>query len=93
MAIEEDPVSWAMKIFPNPATDQISILVRTGIDGYGNLHITDMYGQLVASLNVPLSTGDNLIHLNLDDLGMDAGQYMVVLRSGSKQFQAKFLVQ
>lgn len=93
VAIEEDPVSWAMKIFPNPATDQISILVRTGIDGYGNLHITDMYGQLVASLNVPLSTGDNLIHLNLDDLGMDAGQYMVVLRSGSKQFQAKFLVQ
>ena len=87
VAIEEDPVSWAMKIFPNPATDQMSILVRTGIDGYGNLHITDMYGQLVASLNVPLSTGDNLIHLNLDDLGMDAGQYMVVLRSGSKQFR------
>ncbi len=76
-------------LYPNPASDQITILPDDGILAGGTLHITDLAGKVVrervyhpwqGSLHIPLA-------------GLREGVYLVVLETPGKIYRNKLIIQ
>jgi hypothetical protein len=76
-------------LYPNPASDQITILPDDGILAGGTLHITDLAGKVVrervyhpwqGSLHIPLT-------------GLREGVYLVVLETPGKIYRNKLIIQ
>ncbi len=93
VAIPEMTISYAMKIFPNPAHRNVNVMVKSQVDAIAEMQLRDMTGQLIGRMNVPLNLGENIIPLDLQAMGVMSGEYIVSLRTGSKTFVGKLLVQ
>ena len=93
VAVPEYNISYAMKIFPNPAQRNVNILVKSQINSSGQLQIRDISGQLVGSMNVALNVGENLFQIDLEAIDLISGEYIISIRTNSKTFIGKLLVQ
>ena len=74
----------ALRLFPNPASDQLSILFDGG-DGREILSITDVSGRVV--VREPLQTSRRI----LDVSGLPAGLYVIRLDSGGVIWTERFV--
>jgi hypothetical protein len=69
-------------IFPNPATDELNILVEVQTSGSINIELFDLAGRKVYEMNKPnVSKGHQLI--TLKNLKIAAGEYIVNFRAGN----------
>lgn len=93
VAVPEMTISYAMKIFPNPAHRNVNVMVKSQVDAIAEMQLRDMTGQLIGRMNVYLNLGENIIPLDLQAMGVMSGEYIVSLRTGSKTFVGKLLVQ
>jgi len=81
-------VAQKVKVFPNPATNVVNVLglqnsERAEIvvsDAYGNIALQHRWGIKNNALNIPIS-------------GLDAGIYIITIRSKEQQVQTKFYKQ
>lgn len=93
VAVPESDISYAIKIFPNPAHRNVNVLIKSRGDALGQLEIRDVYRQLVSSMQVALHLGENLFQIDLQSMGVATGAYTLSIRTGSKTFVGKLLVQ
>ena len=70
-----------------------NVLIKSRGDALGQLEIRDVYGQLVSSMQVALHLGENLFQVDLQSMGVATGAYTLSIRTGSKTFVGKLLVQ
>jgi Secretion system C-terminal sorting domain/Galactose oxidase, central domain len=85
-------VSLPFALSPNPAISRITIeLSMTGDAAKASLLITDASGKRMIGQNLVLQPGLNSIHVPVDNFS--PGMYFVILKSGTKRWQSKFMKQ
>jgi uncharacterized repeat protein (TIGR03803 family) len=65
--------SEKMDIYPNPASDKVTINFNAARNGYSHIMVTDLTGRRVISTSITASTGKNQIELHLG--GCNPGLY------------------
>mgnify|MGYP000008082492 FL=1 len=75
--IDEYPSGLSLRVFPNPARDEVNIAFTAAAAGEGRLRITDVLGRLVYEEQASVAPGANRLQLSLS--GMPAGLYTVML--------------
>ncbi|MBM3405591.1 MAG: T9SS type A sorting domain-containing protein, partial [Bacteroidetes bacterium] len=79
-----------LKVFPNPADDEINVLVNSRKPENANLRITDLQGRTVLSMEVSLSGKKDWIVLPVSNLL--SGLYLVSLHSSEGVIYQKVVV-
>jgi len=90
--IEEDliPVQDEFLVFPNPATDEITLVVPFGKQTEGLLSVVDITGKVVSSQK--LSGDRTLKTFTMDVSQFKSGLYMINFTSGEKSYTQKLAV-
>jgi hypothetical protein len=81
----------AVTVFPNPAKDYIIIKVMAVKEGKGSARITDLSGKLVATQNVTISHGMNLIKFDRLE-GLRGGTYYAQLHFNYHIYNQQLIV-
>lgn len=89
MSVTERPRMEVTRLWPNPVEDQLSLMLNSSRSGEMLLSILDMNGREVASTNVGLAAGSNL--LPLDVANLDRGMYIIRMVSGTNQASMRFV--
>ena len=79
-----------MKLYPNPATDNVNILIASKENANAQLNIFNLMGQLVYSENVAVAEGNNLVRVSTSNL--QAGVYMVNIKTNAGTSTQKLIV-
>lgn len=75
-----------MNVFPNPASDKVSVEVTTVIEGTMNVELSNMLGQVISKVNADTRK------VNIDVASLPAGVYMIdCYLGGIKIGAAKFV--
>ncbi len=78
-------------MYPNPAKENVSIVLNVNQKSEGNANLFDMKGALIKSINTKLVTGINTIDLSLTDL--PKGMYFVQINSNETTLTKKLIVE
>lgn len=78
----DDPATINMVMYPNPATDQLSIDLSAGLEG--QLSIVDLSGREV------YNTSFNKNHLELNIASLKRGAYLLRITSGDRHLSKQF---
>lgn len=78
-------------IYPNPASETATINFTSSSNQNVNVHISDMSGKLVKSVEQPVQNGKNQIHLDLK--GLIKGMYLIVLNNETETETQKLIVE
>lgn len=92
IGLDEKNIASASKpqLYPNPASDRISIDCYASDNSPALLEITNVLGVVVSRRTFQLDQGSNTIKLNVNEL--KSGVYMYTLRQGGKAFSGRFTV-
>jgi hypothetical protein len=76
------PPAFAIaKVYPNPVCEVMSLNVESLESGPAEIRIYDLSGRLVFSQELFVDCGNNLLTINLSDVGMKSGVYIVQFSS------------
>ena len=78
-------------VYPNPASNQVTIDFSTMEEGAYNVMLFDMFGRMVRTETGSAANGDNQHLMNLT--GIPAGMYMITLQKGDVILKAKLIVE
>ena len=79
-----------MKLYPNPATDNLSVAISSSENASADLTIVNLMGQMVYSENVALNAGGNILNVNVSNL--TPGVYMINIRTNKGTSTQKLIV-
>lgn len=80
----------ALRVFPNPATDMIQVILPD--DGRFSYTISNMMGQQLGSAGDIRGTKGTSYAVNLKALHLASGMYVIRLRDGAAQYTSRFVV-
>ena len=83
------PDGGSMRVFPNPATDQVSVAVNSTAAGGGTLTIANALGQALVVRSVMIHAGLNTVSMSVDRLA--AGTYFLILKYNERKMVRAFL--
>lgn len=83
--------SERIKVFPNPANDNVQISFISEKDTFGIIQFLDQEGQLLIEREIQLITGENLIKIPVNKLS--AGVYIYKLTSGNFSHSDQIIIQ
>ena len=89
LSVEEVSGIDSIKIFPNPATDNINIAFQAGNGNY-NITVTDMLGRTVIKQSIDGVFGVQNVQLPVAQL--NAGHYIMNINDGNAVYSSKFIV-
>ncbi|HPD66069.1 MAG TPA: T9SS type A sorting domain-containing protein [Bacteroidia bacterium] len=78
-SVEDYLAGNAINIYPNPASDKITIDIRDLFKGEVNISMTDQAGRIV--LNKTISVDDDGVVKDIDISSLEAGIYLVTVQS------------
>ena len=81
----------AIRLFPNPAREQINISLQSKVSGQGVVRLFTVSGQLLREQPVVLSEGAQMLPIRINDL--PKGFYLLQLNTGAGAHTMKFSVQ
>lgn len=76
-------------LYPNPATDNLNIIINAKASNNGQVNILDITGKVLSSQDINLENGKNVINQNTNDLS--SGIYFVQVKC-NESFVTKKLV-
>jgi len=80
-----------LSIIPNPVHDMMQLAVNANSNGSMEIHIFDMSGKIVRSMNANVQTGINVI--SFDQLSkLQEGMYVVVVNTGVEILRQKIVL-
>jgi len=85
-----DNTLQGMKLYPNPATDNLSVAISSNEHANADLTIVNLMGQVMYSDNVALNEGNNLLNVNISNL--TPGVYMINIRTNKGTSTQKLIV-
>jgi hypothetical protein len=89
--LEEIDNTENFKVFPNPANDQINIMLTSNLNESVEISVFDCRGNLVLNHQVQINMGKNNFRLKINDLY--AGLYFVRINSNQTQVNKRFIKQ
>lgn len=89
LSVEEVTGIDSIKVYPNPAKDNINIAFGAGNGDY-NITITDMLGRTVFNKSYEGLFGNQNIELPIVQL--NAGHYIISINDGNASYSSKFVV-
>ncbi len=81
---------YDVALYPVPAKDNLSVVIRADNASRTELQIMDMLGKTLQRVPAQINRGNNNFNLNVSDL--PAGQYMLVGSDPSIQINKKFTI-
>jgi hypothetical protein len=81
-------ISGTLEVFPNPATDQFTILIPEIMDGEIEIEIRDVSGRIVKNEFIQSSGGSNYSV----ESNFESGVYFVVVRCGNYSYKNKIII-
>ena len=75
-------------MYPNPATDQVSIAMKESFGKVVNVNITSVSGAMVRTIQ---AENNGLLSINTSDI--TSGVYMVTVSSGNNVYTQKLIVE
>lgn len=93
MKLGDDAITGGsgMELFPNPASEQVSISVYSHQQATGKLLITDVFGKILISEPMLLEVGLNEKEAITSDLA--SGIYFVTVETGSLKQTRKLVIE
>ncbi len=88
--VELETVTNDFAIFPNPASDEITILLPFGGDSEGNLYISDIMGKVILNQNIQGAKGQNQIMIDVGSI--NNGLYLVTFKTGDDVYTQKLVI-
>lgn len=85
----ENPVNIALRLFPNPVQDQLSIRLMNTVEGATNLQLLNLNGQLIQQY----SFGGAFQQSTLDLSALPAGTYFLRAFNGAEVITERFVKQ
>jgi hypothetical protein len=79
-----------ISVFPNPASNQFSIKFEEELKGNCTIELFDLSGKLVANFYKTIPNGERSIEIK--DLQIENGSYILRVSMGSKQIQSKLII-
>ncbi|MDQ3073255.1 MAG: T9SS type A sorting domain-containing protein, partial [Bacteroidota bacterium] len=90
-AIETNVASErSLKVYPNPATQEINLVYNTTAQGQTTVRVTDLSGKTLITKTYILSPGENLMNFNLDNFA--GGVYIVECEMDGFVSRQRFVV-
>jgi hypothetical protein len=88
-----DPASIGnyMTLYPNPASDQVTVLFNADKEASYTLRIADMLGRIILTQNGSAIAGNNQIEINLATFAK--GVYIIILDSGDNTQKSRLVLQ
>lgn len=86
----EETMPIAATVFPNPATNEAHVILRSDEAGTLDVQITNMLGQTVRAQQVTPSAGLTTFPLNIS--GLESGVYLVAITNGSEKLVKKLQI-
>jgi hypothetical protein len=83
------PDGGSIRVFPNPATDQVTVAVSSSAAGGASLTIANALGQSLVVRPVMIHTGLNTFLIDVDRLA--AGTYFLVLKYNERKMVRVFV--
>ncbi len=80
----------ALNLYPNPTAGNVNVQLESDSYQSGQLSIINVEGRVAYSKSVSLSMGGNIIQLN--DLNLSAGSYMVVIKTERNLYNRPLIV-
>jgi hypothetical protein len=77
-------------VFPNPASDMVTVEFDSRTAGEYNIKLQDIYGRVVKMKNATAVAGANTYQLPLD--GVKKGIYSITIRTGNETSTTKLIV-
>jgi hypothetical protein len=87
---EFEAPTTSLSVFPNPATDRITLTTELGQPQMVNITLTDINGRLVYEKN---SQSSGLLSEEIDVSGLNKGVYLLHLTADGKKESRKVMVQ
>jgi len=87
---ENNDMVTQLNLFPNPSSDFINISFNSVVKQDINIKIYDLSGREVYSLRAEVLQGENLIHVDTDNL--EQGQYVVMVSSVNNNYPIKLII-
>ena len=85
-----DP-STTFNVYPNPASDHLTIDFSSESNESCNVRLIDMIGQVVSTQTINSVVGDNQMQLKLE--GISKGIYMVSIQKGDSKLLKRIVIQ
>lgn len=79
-----------ISIYPNPATDQVSLSLNSVVDGNAIITVINSLGEQVLATSSYVNHGDNTLSLNTSELS--TGVYVARIQMGSNTVNATFVI-
>jgi hypothetical protein len=89
--LSDNSSAMQMVVFPNPATDRVTVQFNAADAGDYRLRITDMSGRVVFAEEAAAQQGYNTRDLNLGEFA--SGIYMLSLDFGNEQQMIRLMVE
>jgi thiol-disulfide isomerase/thioredoxin len=89
LSVEEVSGIDSIKIYPNPAKDNINIAFEASNGDY-NISVTDMLGRTVLTQSFEGLFGNQTLQLPVSDL--NSGYYLITIKDGQSSYSSKFIV-
>lgn len=89
--VEEEISSAITSVYPNPATNQITIATEIKDDHATEIRITDIAGRIVQSINISFATGKSYFNVDVTMLSLGIYNVEMLNENGSKMTSVKFV--
>jgi hypothetical protein len=80
-----------MVVYPNPASDKVSVMINATSSNNAQVNIIDIKGAIVKSINNKLVSGLNVMELSVADL--PKGMYFVQVTSNEGTSTKKLVIE
>ena len=84
-----DTIFSNLLVFPNPATDYVTVQLPDLITGTVDFQIVNILGQILKTLEVE-AISDNIYKIETKDI--DRGQYILIIKTTTETFTVKLLI-
>jgi hypothetical protein len=79
-----------LSVYPNPTTDQLSVILNNEKEGAWKISVHDISGRLVKNFDSYISAGTRNISVYTGDL--ESGNYLLQFQSEGQTLRTKFVV-
>jgi hypothetical protein len=88
--ISEDADLMKMQLIPNPAKDQLSVIITSSNDTDGHIEVVNGLGVVMIAEEISLETGINSVRLELNEI--PSGVYFVRYNNGSISIVERLII-
>jgi hypothetical protein len=92
LSVDQEILSHDMIIAPNPAQDQLGIMIPGNESQSSQISIVDMIGNTISTSQAMLmADADGYMRHQLSLQGLSSGSYMLIIQKGFERFVAPFV--